>query len=152
MLLSQHFRLSAAACHKSPCLEHLLLFVGACSLKSCLHMRFSDGHTVAENIGSPLTSEVERQRARLGLGLGTAWEDIRALPAVRIASFMRVTTAVARHGIHRSHFGSRYKLGCCGNASLFAETSIICHTWLPSTTSFYYLITCMWHDALPTKF
>ena len=22
---------------------------------------------------------------------------------------------------HRSHFGSRYKLGCCGNASLFAE-------------------------------
>ena len=24
---------------------------------------------------------------------------------------------------HRSHFGSRYKLGCCGNASLFISTS-----------------------------
>ena len=35
----------------------------------------ADGHTVAENTGSLLTSEVKRHRARLVLGWGTAWED-----------------------------------------------------------------------------
>ena len=29
----------------------------------------------------------------------------------------------ARHYDHRSHFGSRYKLGCCGNASLLFGSS-----------------------------
>ena len=27
--------------------------------------------------------------------------------------------ALSRH--HRSHFGSRYKLGCCGHAGLFVD-------------------------------
>ena len=42
---------------------------------------FADGHTVAENTGSLLTSEVKRHRARLVLGWGTAWEDLGVLSA-----------------------------------------------------------------------
>ena len=34
-----------------------------------------------ECTGSLLTSEVKRRRARLVLGWGTAWEDLRVLPA-----------------------------------------------------------------------
>ena len=34
-----------------------------------------------ECTGSLLTSEVKRHRARLVLGWGTAWEDLRVLPA-----------------------------------------------------------------------
>ena len=34
-----------------------------------------------ECTGSLLTSEVKRHRARLALGRGTAWEDLRVLPA-----------------------------------------------------------------------
>ena len=41
----------------------------------------ADGHTVAENTGSLLTSEVKRHRARLVLGWGTAREDLRVLSA-----------------------------------------------------------------------
>ena len=41
----------------------------------------ADGHTVAENTGSLLTSEVKRRRARSVLGWGTAWEDLRVLSA-----------------------------------------------------------------------
>ena len=41
----------------------------------------ADGHTVAENTGSLLTSEVKRHRARLVLGWGTAWEDLGVLSA-----------------------------------------------------------------------
>ena len=41
----------------------------------------ADGHTVAENTGSLLTSEVKRHRARLVLGWGTAWEDLWVLSA-----------------------------------------------------------------------
>ena len=44
-------------------------------------MCFADGHTVAENTGSLLTSEVKRHRARLALGWGTAWEDLGVLSA-----------------------------------------------------------------------
>ena len=43
----------------------------------------ADGHTVAENTGSLLTSEVKRHRARLVLGWGTAWEDLWVLSAFR---------------------------------------------------------------------
>ena len=57
----------------------------------------ADGHTVAENTGSLLTSEVKRHRARLVLGWGTAWEDLRVLSAFRFAGFMKVTIAVVRH-------------------------------------------------------
>ena len=35
-----------------------------------------------ECTGSLLTSEVKRHRARLVLGWGTAWEDLRVLPAL----------------------------------------------------------------------
>ena len=41
----------------------------------------ADGHTVVENTGSLLTSEVKRHRARLVLGWGTAWEDLGVLSA-----------------------------------------------------------------------
>ena len=37
-----------------------------------------------ECTGSLLTSEVKRRRARLVLGWGTAWEDLRVLPALHI--------------------------------------------------------------------
>ena len=48
-------------------------------------MCFADGHTVAENTGSLLTSEVQRHRAWLVLGWGTAWEDLRVLSAFTIS-------------------------------------------------------------------
>ena len=47
-------------------------------------MPLADGHTVAENTGSLLTSEVKRYRARLVLGWGTAWEDLRVLSAFSV--------------------------------------------------------------------
>ena len=52
-----------------------------CSLIYWLRIVLADGHTVAENTGSLLTSEVKRHRARLVLGWGTAWEDLRVLSA-----------------------------------------------------------------------
>ena len=42
---------------------------------------FAGGHTVVENTGSLLTSQVKRHKARLVLGWGTAWEDLRVLSA-----------------------------------------------------------------------
>ena len=41
-----------------------------------------------ECTGSLLTSEVKRHRARLVLGWGTAWEDLRVLSALKILDFM----------------------------------------------------------------
>ena len=61
-----------------------------------------------EYTGSLLTSEVKLPRAWLVLGWGTAWEHLQVLSAM-------VLRAAAKR---RSHFGSRYKLGCCGIASL----------------------------------
>ena len=43
------------------------------------HLRCRPYHV--ECTGSLLTSEVKRHRARLLLGWGTAWEDLRVLPA-----------------------------------------------------------------------
>ena len=37
-----------------------------------------------ECTGSLLTSEVKRHRARLALGWGTAWEDLRVLSALTV--------------------------------------------------------------------
>ena len=42
---------------------------------------FADGHTVIENTGSLLTSEVKLPRVWLVLGWGTAWEHLQVLPA-----------------------------------------------------------------------
>ena len=42
-----------------------------------------------ECTGSLLTSEVKRHRARLVLGWGTAWEDLRVLPASSIQQGQR---------------------------------------------------------------
>ena len=42
-----------------------------------------------------------------------------ACPQVYLSSLL--VNALLDHSFHRSHFGSRYKLGCCGNASLFAQ-------------------------------
>ena len=44
------------------------------------HLRCRPYHV--ECTGSLLTSEVKRHRARLVLGWGTAWEDLRVLPAL----------------------------------------------------------------------
>ena len=81
----------------------------------------ADGYTVVEHTGSLLTSEVKRHRARLVLGWGTAWEDLWALSAFRkrLPLAPRLSQSRQRQCFHRSHFGSRYKLGYCGNASLF---------------------------------
>ena len=81
----------------------------------------ADGHTVAENTGSLLTSEVKRHRARLVLGWGTAWEDLGVLSAFYCSLPFPFYYPFVHLSFHRSHFGSRYKLGCCGNASLFAR-------------------------------
>ena len=48
-------------------------------LKQCIDV--ADGHTVVENTGSLLTSEVKQLRARIVLGWGTAWEVLRVLSA-----------------------------------------------------------------------
>ena len=45
----------------------------------CHHLCWRPYHV--ECTGSLLTSEVKRHRARLVLGWGTAWEDLRVLPA-----------------------------------------------------------------------
>ena len=42
-------------------------------------------------------------------------------PAWGINPSQTLVDLLPDHGVHRSHFGSRYKLGCCGNASLFFE-------------------------------
>ena len=57
----------------------------------------ADGHTVAENTGSLLTSEVKRHRARLVLGWGPAWEDLRVLSAFSFAGAMKVNMAICSH-------------------------------------------------------
>ena len=59
-------------------------------------MCFADGHTVAENTGSLLTSEVKRHRARLVLGWGTAWEDLRVLSAFSLLLAAHVEHARGR--------------------------------------------------------
>ena len=69
----------------------------ACMLwESCpyypLNTYFADGHTVVENTGSLLTSEVKRHRARLVLGWGTAWEDLWVLSAFPIYIFGAVVS------------------------------------------------------------
>ena len=42
---------------------------------------FADGHNRVQCTGSLLNSEVKWRRARLVLGWGTAWEDLRVLSA-----------------------------------------------------------------------
>ena len=88
--------------------------LGFCaSLKESIHI--ADGHTVVENTGSLLTSEVKRHRARLVLGWGTAWADLWVLSDFRkrLPLAPRLSQSRQRQCFHRSHFGSRYILGCC---------------------------------------
>ena len=51
-----------------------------------------------ECTGSLLTSEVKRHRARLVLGWGTAWEDLRVLPASSIQQGQRSRAGEERGG------------------------------------------------------
>ena len=115
----RNVRSSVAACDKRRCLEHLPLFVWVYFMNSSENMRFADGHTVADNAGS-LTSEVKRHRDRLVLAWRTAWEDLRVLSAFytcRLHESLERTCQTLSFTIAIS--GSRYKLGCCGDASLF---------------------------------
>ena len=87
---------------------------------SICHLRLLR-HNRVRRTGSLLTSEVKRRRARLVLRWVTAREDFRVLPALIKATTQVVTTSRQKSRLdkHRSHFGSRYNLGCCGHAGLF---------------------------------
>ena len=55
-------------------------------------------------------------------------EKLKEKPAWLVAASLAQSPIVADGGLHpaavlnshRSHFGSRYKLGCCGHAGLFS--------------------------------
>ena len=77
----------------------------------------------SENRGSnPVLTKIEWGHERL---LGQAGEDrmgsVPLEPGTRSAP--PGVVAGLRCSCHRSHFGSRYKLGCCGHAGLFALAS-----------------------------
>ena len=65
---------SQLVCHSFMC--HETLYLGNC---------WRPYHV--ECTGSLLTSEVKRHRARLVLGWGTAWEDLRVLTAFYLSTF-----------------------------------------------------------------
>ena len=73
-MITTHAPLDFAVCPKSDA-----IFVHVCNtmLRNCICWR----PYRIECTGSLLTSEVKRRRARLVLGWGTAWEDLRVLPA-----------------------------------------------------------------------
>ena len=73
-----------------------------------------------------LIARARRRRARRrsllgrGPGRGRAGVLVRGCRAMELTAVIRVLLQV-QHGIiclHRSHFGSRYKTGCCGHAGL----------------------------------
>ena len=51
----------------------------------------------------------------------------------RVTIYFRIKLAQT---LHRSHFGSRYKLGCCGNASLFWAMSVCQERLFNATVGF----------------
>ena len=67
-------------------------------MKFLLNRSFADGHTVAENTESLLTSEVKQHRARLVLGWGTAWEDLRVLSAFLAIPMIQECLATSHTG------------------------------------------------------
>ena len=73
--------LGCCVCCFSSCEQlhaHVCLF-GICLFGGLVSNCWRPYHV--ECTGSLLTSEVKRHRARLVLGWGTAWEDLRVLPA-----------------------------------------------------------------------
>ena len=58
-----------------------LLFALHKLIASDIHIQYCWRPYRVECTGSPPTSEVKRRRARLVLGWGTAWEDLRVLSA-----------------------------------------------------------------------
>ena len=64
-----------------------------------------------ECTGSLLTSEVKRHRARLVLGWGTAWEDLRVLPASSIQQGQRSRAGEERGWGRRRRINSGMVLG-----------------------------------------
>ena len=58
-------------------------------------------------------------QAPTGLSLKTWWVSGVAQSSLRRAATRRPSSQAPCTKCHRSHFGSRYKLGCCGHAGLF---------------------------------
>jgi len=56
------------------------------------------------------------------------WLRLRATATTSLG-FQKVGAPKSGCKCHRSHFGSRYKLGCCGHAGLFAAWFDSCCAW-----------------------
>ena len=75
--------------------------------------------------GRPEEEEEVSKAKRLAAMMREA--DARSISlkaSINDAAAVQTRVVAARHIGYRSHFGSRYKLGCCGHAGLFCTLLI----------------------------
>ena len=83
-----------------------------------MHWELDQPHPKAEANASCLSLSPWANKVSLASALAQAWGQI-GFPLPQLRPKRILSWALLDHSFHCSHFGSRYKLGCCGNASLF---------------------------------